>query len=281
MGVGVLIDFPTPENRALLAKLMVDPAYVVKMEKEWSPALEWRASKEYSVRLAVGQLIPIDRQQHAIEPYLMYQPVAWRKWAAGLGVILALALFWPKRWGRLGIGGRLAVVSAGLAAMAGVLWCQTQWRCKSYSFAAGGADYEVVSYGGRLGLLRVQDDAPPHGWMVRRFEPSLSGTSLWFASMLTPTDTAQIKGLSCTEGKTADAWAFSYRLVTLNYLWVVGALGAWPLVSRVGWLRRARRRRKWLKSNHCGRCGYDLRGHTGEGRCPECGEENGGGELGR
>ena len=55
---------------------------------------------------------------------------------------------------------------------------------------------------------------------------------------------------------------------------VLGGMGAWLFVV----IRRARRKRRWVREGRCGKCGYDLRTqHSGAGgaKCPECGKEIG------
>ena len=136
----------------------------------------------------------------------------------------------------------------------------------------------MASLAGQVGVLRVQDSAPPHELMGRRFDGAQSGgmryRGLWFEPLLKASEEAGWREFYAAEGRTAGVGSYSYRLIALPYWGMMAALGVWPAAWGMGRLRRARRRRRWLASNHCGRCGYDLRGHTGEGRCPECGEEN-------
>ena len=46
------------------------------------------------------------------------------------------------------------------------------------------------------------------------------------------------------------------------------------------WLHRHRRDMRWRRTGLCLRCGYDLRGSTDSGRCPECGTPAPGGDRG-
>jgi len=267
----VLAQFPTAQNDALLRKLLKDPYYVVTEAKEWSPAVAWRGMKEYPVRQVAARYVSLGPQDHEIEAYMKYSPVGWGWWATGAALLVAVALFRRGKLKRLGVGGRVALLSAGLAVLAGISWCGTQWEGRSYSLAVGGADYEMVSNGGRVAILRVADHAPRHGLVVRRLEASLSTSGLWFASMLSPGDTAGLKGVSFSGGKTTDSAGYSYRLVEMHYLWVVGLLVGWPVVWRVGRGRSAVRAKRWARENRCAGCGYDLRGHAEEVGCPECG----------
>jgi hypothetical protein len=281
-GMYVLEYFPSAENAARLRRLLADPVFEVPRVRKWSPKLEERARKDFPLRRQAASTFEIWNQPpgEPVEisaPFLRYAPVAWGGWAIALGVIFAVALLWPGRWGSLGLGGRVAIVGVGLMVIVAVLRWRSGRGAESYSFSSGGgADYEVVLAAGRVGMLRVQDQAPPHGWMLRRFEKEEVGGEggFWFASMMTPTEQVGQGGVYFVEGRTTGTEAYSYRFITLPYWVLVTAAGAWPAVWGMGRVRQARRRRRWLRANRCGRCGYDLRGHTGEGRCPECGEEN-------
>jgi nucleotide-binding universal stress UspA family protein len=279
-GIDVIAKFPSSENVTRVRRLLVDPFYGVREAAEWSPKVDERAWKDYPLRRrAVGILTSWHEQPggqaDASTPLLRYVPAHWRRWAVGLGLIVAVAFLWPGRWGSPGLGGRGAIVGLGLVGIVAMIWWRSVRADEAYSFAGGsGADYEVVSAWGRLAVLRVQDQAPPHGWMVRRFTWEESSGGLWFRALLLPGEEAGWVGIYAGEGRTAGAGGYSYRLIALPYWAVMAVVGAWPAAWGVSRIRRARRRRRWLKANRCGRCGYDLRGHTGEGRCPECGEEN-------
>jgi hypothetical protein len=275
LGIELLGTMPSPENMERLRGMLTDPVFEVSEEADWSPRLEERAFKVYPLRQAAARWLPAGEGQGLVATYLRYVPARWRGWAIGLGLIFAAAVLWPRRrWGEIGWGGRFAIVALGLMGIVVVLWCRSGRAQETYSFAGGGADYEVVSKAGRLGVLRVQDSAPPHGWMVRCFDAKPYGDVFWFAMLLTSTQESEWRGFYAAEGKTADAAGYSYRLIALPYWAVMAVVGAWPAAWGVVRYRRAQRRRRWMQANRCGRCGYDLRGHTGEGRCPECGEEN-------
>jgi hypothetical protein len=188
-----------------------------------------------------------------------------------LGAVVVIVLVWPGRWGRLGVGGRVALGLVGVMVLVGVEGWRTRAVAETYCVAGGGVDYEVVTGGWRVGLLRVQDDAPRHGWMVRRYGVEKNAAWLWFERLLWPVEEKRVAGDYEGEGKTRDSSAYPYRLVTLHYLWVAGVLGVWPAVWWVGVVRRARRRERWIRECRCGGCGYDLRGHPVGAGCPECG----------
>ncbi|MDB5321485.1 MAG: hypothetical protein JWN40_3116 [Phycisphaerales bacterium] len=279
-GIDVIGNFRSAENAGRLRRLFADPMYRVREAREWSPKLEERTWKDYPLRnQAVRQVANWnelgDAHAEVEAPFLQYVPAYWRGWAVGFGLIVAVALLWPGRWGSPGLGGRGAIVGLGLVVIVAMIWWRSIRADEAYSFAGGGgADYEVVSAWGRVAVLRVQDQAPPHGWMVRRFTWEENSGGPWFAHLLLPGEEVARAGFYAGEGRTVGAGGYSYRLIELPYWAVMAVVGAWPAMWGLGCFRRARRRRRWLRGNRCGRCGYDLRGHTGEGRCPECGEEN-------
>lgn len=272
--IDMLGQMKSPANIERLREMLKDPASEVSEGSEWTPRLEEREWRIFPVRRAAAWALGSKGVEGLIEPQMRYAAAPWRGWAVALAVSFGAAVLWPRRWGEVGMGGRAAIVALGLMAIVAVLWWRSARLEETYSFAGGGADYEITSLPGRLGVLRVQDSAPPHGVMTRRFDLDTDRRVFWFESLLKATEEAAWRGFYAAEGRTAGVGSYSYRLMALPYWAVMTALGIWPAIWGMGRLRRARRRRRWLASNHCGRCGYDLRGHTGEGRCPECGEEN-------
>src|SRR5258706_10191778 len=99
--------------------------------------------------------------------------------------------------------------------------------------------------------------------MVRRLTWEESSGGLWFGTLLLTGEEVGWAGLYAGEGRTAGTGGYSYRLIELPYWAVIGAVGVWPALWGVGRLRQARRRRRWLRANRCGRCGDDLRGDPG------------------
>jgi hypothetical protein len=274
VAIDLLGQMKSPTNLGLLREMLKDPDFEVSEGSEWTPRLDERSWRIFPVRRAAAWALGSNSLEGLIEPQMRYAAAPWRGWAVALGVIFGAAVLWPRRWGEIGIGGRVTIVALGLMAIVAVFWWRSGRVGETYSFAGGGADYEIASLPGRLGVLRVQDSAPPHGVMARRFDLDPDRRVFWFEPSLKATEVSAWRGFYEAQGRTGAVGSYSYRLIALPYWAVVAALGVWPVVWGMGRLRRARRRRRWLATNHCGRCGYDLRGHTGEGRCPECGEEN-------
>jgi hypothetical protein len=63
--------------------------------------------------------------------------------------------------------------------------------------------------------------------------------------------------------------SYAERRVSVRYWFLAVVLGAWPLATLTGPIRRRVRGWRRRRRGCCARCGYDLRG-TRE-RCPECG----------
>jgi len=144
----------------------------------------------------------------------------------------------------------------------------------SYNFAVDGANYEIVSAARRLAILRVQDGAARRALSVRE-DPATPTSPVWFEKMLFAANEVRGGGFHAVDGRTSGAGAYAYRLLVVPYWMTMTALTLWPAAWTSTRLRRAARRRRWRAANRCGRCGYDLRGHTTQGRCPECGHQNG------
>jgi hypothetical protein len=269
--VVVLSRFKSPENAQILRRLMVeDPAYQ-EMEVDWAPKLEARAYKRYPVRARATETLDIWHEQRgdaqSVLPYLRYEIVSWSWFTVGVIILLALGAL---GWWRQGPGAFAAIVCLCLILTASVVWWQSRRNARAYSFARAGADWEMVSSARGISLLRVQDDAPPHGWMVRRYSPW--PLEIWFAPLLNPTQATGGWGLNLEEGVINPLSPYSYRLLQLPYLALMAALALWPLLWIGAQMRRAARRRSRIRRNCCGDCGYDLRGASGgAGRCPECG----------
>jgi hypothetical protein len=211
-GVSLVAELKTPESAALLQKLKSDPYYVIEDATSWSPEPAQRAVRQYTVRLMVEAVASPDPVGMTTAPEQRYGAVAWRGWGLALGVVVVMALVWP---GKLGVGGRLALSLAGVMVLVGVEGWRTRAVAETYCVAGGGVDYEVVTGGWRVGLLRVQDDAPRHGWMVRRYGVG-QGAWLWFEGLMWPVEEKRVAGVYVGEGKTRDSSAYPFRLVRLD-----------------------------------------------------------------
>jgi hypothetical protein len=259
-----LKEFNSTENLALLRRLARDdPAYDIIEPNEWVPRLDERATKHYPVRARAALTSADSLESYA--PYLRYQIVSWRWLTIGAAVLLAIA---GLGWWRHGIGAFAAIVCLGFLLMLGLAWWQARRESRAYSFARGGADWEIVSTARGISVLRVQDDAPPHAWMVRRYD----SPNVWFTSLLFDTQATGRWGMNLEEGFTSGSGHYSYRLLQSPYWMLIAASALWPLLWTAGQIRRACRRRNRIRRNCCPECGYDLRGAgVGPGRCPECG----------
>ena len=69
-------------------------------------------------------------------------------------------------------------------------------------------------------------------------------------------------------GQTIRTFFNQQRDGSVPHWFAMLVFGALPASWLSGW-RRQRRRRQWIETNRCSRCGYDLRATTD--RCPECG----------
>ena len=267
--VHALSEFDSAENIALLRRLMLeDPEYITVEATEWKPRLEERAHKSYPVRSRAASALDILHQSIAglqsDVPYLRYQVVSWRWFNIGAIALLGIGIVgWRRR------GAFAAVICLGLMLAIGLVSWQKRGDSRALSFAHGGADWEVASSSRGFSLLRVQDDAPPHGWMLRRSSPTQ--VDVWFSSLLSPRQTTGRWGLKLEEGYTTGSAQYSYRLLQSPYWMLIAALALWPLLWTAGRIRRAARRRSRVRRNCCADCGYDLRASGGAGRCPECG----------
>jgi hypothetical protein len=253
--IELLGQMPSPANRERLRQMLKDPVFDVGEGVAWTSRLEERAWKVYPLRREAVWSLGTERQADFIEPHMRYAAASWRGWVVGLGLILGVVLLWPRRWGAGGWGRRLAIACVGLACIVATLWWRSGRAGETYSFAAGGADYEVVSVAGRVGLLRVQDSAPPHGWMVRRFDRQqyCDGGGFWFETLLKPAQEAAWRRLYLAEGQTAGAGHYSYRFLALPYWALMSVAALWPTAWGIAQLRQARRRLRWLRGNRCGR----------------------------
>jgi hypothetical protein len=270
--VVALWHFKSPENAQILRRLMVeDPAYQNMEVGEWTPRIEARAYKRYPVRARAQETLDAWHERRgdaqSVLPWLRYELISWRWFTIAAIALLTIGVV---AWWRRGAGTFAVIVCLGLILAIGLAWWQSRRESRAYSFARGAADWEIVSSARGVSVLRVQDDAPPHGWMVRRCD----SPEVWFASLLSSTQATGRWGLNLEEGFTSGSGHYSYRLLQSPYWMLMAAFALWPFLWTIGQIRRAARRRRRIARNCCGQCGYDLRGSGGSGgagRCPECG----------
>ncbi len=60
------------------------------------------------------------------------------------------------------------------------------------------------------------------------------------------------------------------RELIMRY-WLLAPLSTLPLLAYVWLTRKRRRTARRIADGLCGQCGYDLRGHQVDDKCPECG----------
>lgn len=271
LGVAVIGLFESQENVPLVRKLLSgDPQFHMDAAEEWSPALEERYWKEYPVREEALNVLVKWKKTRGVEaeiraPFMRYVPVTWWPVATALGVMVVIGLL---AWRRGGIAAFTMVILVGLALLTAFVWARS-WRVgATYSVAGALGDVEIVCGHGHLAVLRVQDDAPPHGWFVRKYEANEPAGSLWFAQYLKAREDLGKGSFRWAEGMTAGN-GYSFSLLELPFWLVVAVLLALPLARGTAKLGRTMRRRRRMRENRCVACGYDLRGSSG--RCPECG----------
>jgi hypothetical protein len=270
-GVAVIGSFDSQENALLVRKLLAgDAAYHMDAAEEWSPALEERYWKEYPVREQALNVLVKWKKTRGVDaeiraPSMRYAAVTWWPVLTAFGLVLLIGLL---AWRRAGFAAFAMVVLIGLALLFAFAWGRSLRIGETYSVAGSLGDLEIVCGDGKVALLRVQDDAPAHGWFVRKYEANEPPGSLWFAQYLKPREDLGKGSFRWAEGMTAGN-GYSFSLLELPFWVVVAVLLALPLARGAAKLGRTVRRRRRTRENRCVACGYDLRGSSG--RCPECG----------
>ena len=153
-----------------------------------------------------------------------------------------------RRWAFNG----LAAVSALLFVATCVLWVRSYWRADVCIYK-GGDFCRVESNRGTVVLSRYSPSSL-RGGLGPRFVYSTSEAQPWSGGFLWIEDEINDRGIHRR-----------HNLVGVPHPMLLLLLAFQPLM----WLRSRRSRRRRLGSNHCLKCGYDLRATPD--RCPECG----------
>ncbi|HYE18998.1 MAG TPA: hypothetical protein VEA69_11170, partial [Tepidisphaeraceae bacterium] len=239
-----------------------------------------------------------DRQDDLFhEAYPRYAPIrAGGAVVVGAIAVVGLAACCGRRRPRivrtaLGLG--LLCATATAASMAWRSSTTVDW----VTWASSPAQWEVVSSGGRLAVVRL--DSPPAGWTIAPAAPLIASytpaaiprrqdrqlTAIVPALELKTDDAAggrwgpvrASRGLATVDLTTINGKVrtrqFAYAIVVVPW-GGLAILPALPLVlAGMIALRRKLRRRARVKRGRCAHCGYDLRGgaRAAGRRCPECG----------
>jgi hypothetical protein len=268
----------TKRSRALIARLLDDPAYFTQEMQGWDSRIDWRRHRVYFVRQAAWE--SMSPRPPGVRPVLegpdagLYvRPGAW-KWAAlAAGIVVGVALAaWAGRR-RRSWSAAAAVLSLELAMLTIWLCAWSRGRIDSVEFATTGSEHVITSAWGSVMWLRVQDD-PGRRPIVIRSDPGWSPTgAVWFSQYLAPQSQKGTWGVSAASGKTATPGygvaAYPFYLLQVRYSLLIGALCAWPALFGIAIAARRIRRRFWSATGRCPGCGYDLR--SAQGPCPECG----------
>jgi hypothetical protein len=245
-GVNLLSYFNSAENLHRLREILEhDPAFHLDPSEEWTPRLEERWWKEYPVREQALNVLVGWKKSGGVDaelrtPFLRYGPVSWWFWGVWLAVVLLAGIL---VWRTFGLNGFTTIALIGVSLLVIVGWWRSLWINQSFNYATGGADIEIVSGHGNIALLRVQDDAPKHGWLVRRYGPDETAGGLWFTHYLNPREDLGRGSFRWAEGMTTGN-GYSFSLIQLPYWLVMGVLLAWPVARGIGRAGRAMRKRK-------------------------------------
>lgn len=186
------------------------------------------------------------------------------------GLVVACVALWARDWHRPD-GGRYQKWTEGITGFGG--WSWVGWTVEVRSFhGCMRVEYQVSRYDRTLDpSLRVRLDQPG-AWFRHvnigpaRQEPDLAQPpdSVWAQLGFAYIHTYDERPSGAPSGSLTQ---ITFVSLTAPH-WAVALLCAGPLLGATAGRRRRRRR---VAAGHCGRCDYDLRGGSTNGRCPECG----------
>src|SRR5687768_133332 len=207
MAVRAAARVDTKRSRAVVERLMNDPAYVTEEMQGWDPRVDWRRRRIYFVRQAAWEAMvgrPKDGSVVLEGPdlgrYVALPAVVG--WGLLIGFLVMLAgsvVVWRarRRWGE-----GVAALCVALALVIGWLGWRTRNLQVALNLATARSEHEVVLVGGRFHWLRVHDDPGARG-VTARAEPAEGSRRPWFEKHLTPSESKGALGVSVSSGKTA------------------------------------------------------------------------------
>lgn len=285
MGVRGLRPYPSDANERRLRAMLSDPGFLVQRADVWEARPDWRAYRNYIVRLTAAQTLwewkGLSQRARAEPPFLEPDSIGrrppWGRWvtvACGVAGVVALSGRRGRvRVGRLLVGGSFAAVCV----MSVLLW-RSDVVCDTFDASGGTWSYQVASARGAVWLIRVRDGSPARGvgW---RDEALGTGERPWFGRAV-PFDPSWTwtwrEGVRWDSGWIQGPFArVNCQIVRVPYVLLMGALTLIPAGAIVVRARRSLRRRRRVRADRCVACGYDLRGSARSGRCPECGAGKG------
>lgn len=179
-------------------------------------------------------------------------------------------VLWAKDWARLD-GTSYRKWNEGIVGYGSLSWVGTEWEFRSYHGCLR-VDYRGSRYDRTLDPAQRERLDTPGIW-YRYFQPLAARYQRELAeppeSVWAQMGFAFRHTYSESPSRTASGAVVQETAVSLTVPnWAVALLFSVPLLWAIqGRWRRSRR----VSAGRCGRCGYDLRGGSTTGRCPECG----------
>jgi hypothetical protein len=284
MAVRAARAMDTKRSRATIARLLEDPAYTIEPSQGWDSRVDWRRRRIYFVRQAAWE--STTGRPAGARAILEGPDTGWyarpsvrsrAAVAAGAIILLASSIWLGRRRRSWGTG--LAVMCVGLGLITAWAWWRSYRTMTAFSFNSGNSEHELVSQHGGLAWLRVRDDPPPRGLLMRteQLDRQTPRNGFWFTPHLAADVLKRSAGVTLASGKTASPGygvvAYPFYLLEMRYSLLVAALGAWPVLFGTTLAARQMRRRIRRATGRCASCGYDIRSINGA--CPECGAARG------